>query len=245
VNDLGNAVRRNPVSAALIGMGLVWLFSSGKPVQRVTDLAHRTGLDRLPDVASDAFASGRSAIREGTNALGERLSVVGESASACADSATRSVRDSGAAALDRASQVGSEVAHSASDFGRSLPDRGNNLLSSARSNLSTMFHEQPLLLGAIGIAIGAGIAASLPRTEIEAEYLGEASDELRQKATGFISEQSEQVQAMVKDAVDHTKAEAERQGLTPDALKAAAGDVGEKVKRVVQESGDTIRRNAQ
>jgi hypothetical protein len=31
IKDLGDAARRNPISAALIGMGLVWLFAGGNP----------------------------------------------------------------------------------------------------------------------------------------------------------------------------------------------------------------------
>ena len=30
IKDLGDAARRNPVSAALIGMGVIWLFAGGK-----------------------------------------------------------------------------------------------------------------------------------------------------------------------------------------------------------------------
>jgi hypothetical protein len=45
------------------------------------------------------------------------------------------------------------------------------------------FKAQPLALGAIGLAIGARIAAALPRTEMEADYLGETSDTVKAKAT--------------------------------------------------------------
>ena len=34
IKDLGDAARRNPISAALIGMGLVWLFAGGKSAAR-------------------------------------------------------------------------------------------------------------------------------------------------------------------------------------------------------------------
>ena len=30
VHDLGEAARQNPMSAALIGMGVLWLFSNGR-----------------------------------------------------------------------------------------------------------------------------------------------------------------------------------------------------------------------
>jgi hypothetical protein len=242
VRDLGDAARRNPVSTALIGMGALWLLAGGKPVQRASQLAHKTGLDRLPEAAADAYDSGRAALRDGIDSVAERFSGVAESASDIADSATRRVRDSGGHAVDRATRFSSDLADSASEFGRSIPDRGSELFGTARSNLSRMFNEQPLLLGAVGIAIGAGIAASLRTTELETTYLGSAADELKEKAVGLVSEQAQQVQSLVKDAANETMEEARRQGLTPDGLKAAAGAVGDKIQRVANSTTSTEQR---
>lgn len=242
VRDLGDAARRNPLSTALIGMGLLWLMTGGGPVRRANQLVHGSGLDRLPEVAADAYASGRSALSSGVDTLTERFSDLSDSASSMADAATRSVRDSGGAVLDRATRLSSDLVESASSFGRTIPARGNDLLSEARNNLSTMFNQQPLLLGAVGLAIGAGIAASLRTTELEATYLGEVADELKAKASGFVAEQTEHVQSMVKDAASQTMEEARRQGLTPEALKAAASGIGDKAKQVAQATGDNIGR---
>ncbi|MDF3812877.1 MULTISPECIES: hypothetical protein [Rhodopseudomonas] len=189
VHDLGDAMRRNPVSTALIGAGLLWLFTGGKTVDRATRLAHDAGLDRLPDRAADALSKGRSAVKQGVDALGERLSEVSGEASAMADSATRVVRERGAEAIDRASRYGSEFAESAAHLGRSIPDKSAGLASDARSRLTELFDEQPLLLGAVGVAIGAGIAASLPATKIEAEVFAAAGDQIKTGASGLAMQQ--------------------------------------------------------
>jgi hypothetical protein len=39
IQDLGDAVRKNPISAAFIGMGVLWLFAGSRPVERVGDFA--------------------------------------------------------------------------------------------------------------------------------------------------------------------------------------------------------------
>ena len=65
IQDLGNAVRKNPVSAALIGMGVLWLFTGNRPVERASDFARGTGLDRIPDAAGNAFDAARSTLRSG------------------------------------------------------------------------------------------------------------------------------------------------------------------------------------
>jgi ElaB/YqjD/DUF883 family membrane-anchored ribosome-binding protein len=239
--DLGDAARRNPVSTALIGMGLLWLVMGGKPAAKAAELARRSGLDRLPDAAADAFASGRSSLQDGVDRVTERLSDVTESAGAFADTASRTVRDRAGAVYDSASRYGSDLVDAASDYGRGIPDQGKELLDSTRSKLSSMLNDQPLLLGALGIAIGAGIAASFPATQVEAAYLGEFSDELKESATAFATGQTEQIKQAASEAVE----EARRQGFSTEGLKTAAADVGDKVKRVVESSGDAIRQRAE
>ena len=44
VKELGDAARRNPVSAALIGMGIFWLFTGGRTAHRVGNLVKGAGL---------------------------------------------------------------------------------------------------------------------------------------------------------------------------------------------------------
>jgi hypothetical protein len=46
VRDLGEAARQNPLSAALIGMGVLWLFTSGRTVERAGEFA-RSGFERI------------------------------------------------------------------------------------------------------------------------------------------------------------------------------------------------------
>jgi hypothetical protein len=155
------------------------------------------------------------------------------------------VRDTGTAALDRASRLGSDFAQQASDFGRAIPETGADLFSSARSSLTDLFNEQPLMLGAIGIAIGAGIAASLPTTQIESEYFGETADEFKAKAGEFAQQQTENAQDLAREVAFAASEEARRQGLTADNLKAAVGEVGDKIRRVAEAAGDNVRQRAE
>jgi hypothetical protein len=67
IRDLGDAVRKNPVSAALIGMGMLWLFSGSKSAAKAGEYV-RKGMDRVPD----AFEGARSALQSGAGTVGER-----------------------------------------------------------------------------------------------------------------------------------------------------------------------------
>jgi len=216
INDLGDAMRRNPVSTALIGMGVLWLFTGGRVREGASKLANSDSFDRVSDVASDVIGAGRAAMHDVSERVSDRFADVSDRVG----HAVHAVRDTGAAALDQAS-----------DLGRQIPDTGTELLGAARSRLTDLFNEQPLMLGALGVALGAGIAASLPSTSVEAELFGESSDEFKAQARGFVDRASERAGAVARDAVSAATEEARRQGLTPDGVMAVVSDVGNKVKR--------------
>ena len=210
IKDLGDAARRNPISAALIGMGLVWLFAGGKSAAARGDILQRTGLDRFPDAAKNTM-----------NAAQDRLA-----------SAADAVRETGSDGIETATRMASEYAKSLSD---SVDVFGN-----VRDNLTDLFKAQPLALGAIGLAIGAGIAAALPATEIENSYLGETSETLKSKAAEIAGDQIEKASSLATDVVETVAEEARKEGLTMDGVKAAMSDLSGKVGRVVDAAGKSV-----
>jgi hypothetical protein len=213
----------------LIGMGVLWLFAGSRPVERVGDFARSSGLDRIPDAAGYAADAAHSTLRSGTDAVGERVA-----------SAKDVVKDGVVDALDSATRHGREYADTASEYVTSIPESSAEIFDAVRSNLTDLFKAQPLALGAIGIAIGAGIAAAFPATEIEADYLGETSDTVRKNAAQFAAEQTDRVTTVAEAVVNAVKEEAATQGLTLEGAKAAAGDISAKVSRVADASGKSI-----
>ena len=228
IRDLGDAARKNPVSAALIGMGILWLFTGNRPVERASNFV-RTGLDRIPDAAGDAFDATRSTLRSGSDAIGERVASVKDV-----------VRDGAAGALDNAARYSQEYADAASEYVSSVPGASAEIFDTVRSNVSDVFRTQPLALGAIGLAIGAGIAAALPATELEADYLGETSDTVKAKASEFAEETADRVTKVAGNVLEAAAQEAQQQGLTLEGAKSAAGDISAKVGRIVETAGNSI-----
>ncbi len=229
VRDLADAARKNPISAALIGMGVVWLFTGGRTAERVGDLVRGAGFDRIPEAAGNALDVARSTLRSGSESVGKGVT-----------SATETLRDTGAAGLDRVARAGSEYAGAAYDYAQNIPDAGGALFNTARENLSELFRTQPLALGAVGLAIGAGIAAALPATDLEAEYFGEASDNFKEQAADFASEQVSRATTVAEDVVTAVSDEARKQGLTVDAAKSAIADIPGKLGRVADAAGKGI-----
>jgi hypothetical protein len=210
IQDLGDAARQNPFSAALIGMGVLWLFSRGGTAGRVGDLLNR-GIDRAPGLGRETLDSVRSGAASVANAAADT-----------ARSSLDAVREGGAASVDQIA-----------DYARDMPMEA---FSNARDNLSELFRAQPLALGAIGLAIGAGIAAALPKTEMEDTYLGEVSDELKHKAANLAGEQLDNAVTLASDVVvvAAASAEARNQGLTIDGARDGLTDVKGRVGRVAE-----------
>jgi hypothetical protein len=205
VHELGHAARRNPVSTALIGMGIAWLFSGRAGA--ASEAVRRTRLDQLPDAAAGAFDAAGSAVKSAVGRVGE---------------------------------IGRDRAAVVSDYAKSIPETGSELMDNARDNLKQLFRTQPLALGAIGVAIGAGIAAAFPATELESEYLGETSDAVKEKAQEYASEATSQVMEVAGTAITAATDEAARQGLTVEGAKSAASELSTKVGRVVDAAGKGI-----
>jgi hypothetical protein len=210
VKDLGEAARHNPVSTALIGMGILWMFTSGKSIGRAGDLFRSTGLSRLPDTAKDVLGNVRSGLGSGADSVAD-----------AANSTLSTIREQGGATLDQAS-----------DFARSLREPGL-AFETARDNLTELFRAQPLALGAIGLAIGAGIAAALPNTDIENAYLGEVSETVKSKTAEIAGQQVDKAATLATDVMDAAAEEARKQGLTVDGARAAVAVVTDRVGRVV------------
>ena len=77
-------------------------------------------------------------------------------------------------ARHRVSETGEQLWQGARDAG----DRASYYGRRVRRGFFDTLHEQPLVLGALGLAAGAAIGAALPATEKEDEWLGDSRDRL-------------------------------------------------------------------
>lgn len=214
VNSLGKAVRENPLPSALIGMGLIWLFTGAKTPSR-----------------SDVVDAAVGGVSEFGGRLGESSRTLNASVADALVTAGNGVRDGGAA-----------IAQKTSDGLSSLSGAfDSQFFSTARSNIADLLQRQPLMLGAIGLAIGAGVAASLPTTETEVEILGKASSEFQGRARAFGVEQTRRATEVLDGVATTVAQEARVQGLTSEAAISKVGDVSRAIKGVLNEAPQSVR----
>ena len=177
---MAEALQTNWVPLSLIGVGIAWLIASN------TGLAERVAQDdrvqaasrKIGEMAGQLGVSGGGG--EGAADSGRGNGWVHQAAGA-ARGAFSSVRGAGSAVLDRASAAG---------------DLANRASGQVTEKLST----DPWLIGIAGLVAGALLAAMLPPTAIEQDYVGEARDELWNAANALGHEAAERVRELADPA---------------------------------------------
>jgi len=213
LRDLGDAANRNPLSAALIGMGVLWLFAGRAGARKV-----RGFLGSASDVTGRSLESAGSAVSSGASAAQRAM---GESADAMQRRGADVLTDT----WDAASRAGQGQMQAFSEYGSAATKKASGQLQDFSNNLTDMFQRQPFALGAIGAVIGAGIAAALPLTKMEATRLGDAADAVKERAGR---------------AMDAAADEARKQGLTTEGIKSAAGETTTRLGHVVDAANQGI-----
>ncbi|MBC3208896.1 DUF3618 domain-containing protein [Pseudomonas sp. SWRI111] len=169
--NLGTSVRNNPVPAVLTSVGLLWLMMSQNrpPAPQPT---YRTGPDQ--DQAgewADGLADGIDSAREHLHHTGDSLK-----------QGYQSFRG-------KAGHLGENVGTAKEHLSHAMHGASDRLSHSSQAlgqQFNQMLKEQPLMVAAAGVALGALLGAALPTTSTEQRYMGRASagmvDKAKQKA---------------------------------------------------------------
>jgi phage-related protein len=138
-----------------------------------------------------------------------------------------------------------ETGSSLSAAARAAQERGYSLTRTVQRDLGEIFEKQPLMLGAVGLAIGAALAAAVPTTEAENRLMGETSESLKERAKEMASEQMERAKSMGSEFVQEIGREAGAQGLTAAAASQAFSAVKDKLGNVVESAREGVKSKLQ
>ena len=223
-DSLTSAVQENPLAAALIGGGALWLLigndklkgaasSAAAAASPMVDIGARNLRSAAPGLQRTAAPPTAPEMdHEGSSRVGETLRDAGNAASDAMSGAAEKIRD----------RFDEGVAYTQESF--------DKLGAKAQSSLADMLERQPLVLGAIGLAIGAAVAGAFRASDLENEWIGDLSDDVK--------------------ADLNTRAGAVSQSLreASDTLKAELGDTGaeaiDRVKRAGMDAADAAREKA-
>jgi ElaB/YqjD/DUF883 family membrane-anchored ribosome-binding protein len=183
VQNLGGQVKHNPLPVSLVGIGLAWLMAASK---REPDYGSRSGAASYGAGLGERAGEAKEKMAQSAQSMRERASATAQNASA----KLGDMRQRATAATQSAKETIGAFGPSA----RSQMDR-------AKSSADYMMREQPLALGAIGVAVGAFLAAMAPRTRQEDELMGGARDRLVDKAQETGKEKLDQAKQAANSAM--------------------------------------------
>lgn len=203
--------RSVPLPLLMIGAGLA--LSSKSVRERATEAA-APAFDKAKDIianaSADAHAKSESLSGAAAVAAGDLQSSVSGSAS--------SVVESVGQALDDASKQA-----------RDGVDKARQAVVDVASSGKAAVEDNALLIGGIGVAIGAIIAASLPRSRVENSLLGSASNKVTDTASSAVATGLGTAKDAVASAADAA------------AQQVKDADLGEHVGRIADDVVERLK----
>lgn len=194
--NLAQQVRDNPLPVALIGLGVAWLaMSSGqKAPLHSTGYAANEPLMGETDTGESTTAALRERIGSGMASAKERL---GSSVSGARER-MHHTRERVHEARERLAERTRETAARVGE----LRDRSRDRYYRTRDRASHIVHEQPLVLAALGLALGAAFGARLPPSRREDELMGAMRDDLLGRAADTAREGVQTLRETTHQAID-------------------------------------------
>ncbi len=220
--NLKTQVRDNPLALALVGAGVACLMAgvpgSQPHHQRTTSATRPSDRDSssgIGEMASSAY-----------HGIEENLSVLGESATSAGASFSEHLSDGASAMADATRSAGR---HSRDAYG------------TVHDELGALHDREPLILGAVGVALGAAIGALLPATGFEKKHLAGVARQARHAGSEAVHNVADKAQDVVAAAGQAAMKEADRQGLMPDDDAEPIADRLRKVAdRATSEARDAL-----
>jgi len=189
--------------------------SAGAALNAQTD----TLRDSTASVADSVAAKGRDlkgGVVDLAGAASERIKGIAADSSSAAQSAMASTRDT------------------AFETARDLRNRAAAASDRAGKTVFETIEQNPLLVAGVGLLLGGLIASALPRSELEDNLVGEASEAAKNRARDAASRGFDAAKGAAGEILENVARQAGAEGLTPEGLDTAAKDIAQRVRRVAE-----------
>ncbi len=197
--NLANQVKQNPMPLVLTAIGLSWLmFGSGS----ASDASSKMRYDRARQPMDNENVYGdASSVVPTRAALDDKAGLIDRVSGAATEA-----KDKVTGALDATTARVHDMTNAVKDTTQNARARVQETALNTRVTVANLLDEQPLVVGGLGLAIGAALGAMLPSTEAENRLFGEASSRITSKARNVASEQYDRVKETLQDVADEVTA---------------------------------------
>jgi len=240
-SGLVGMIRQNPLPAALIGLGLGWLWmqsrqgaqpdavvpSQYRPAPRITPAERAYGFGTTPrsttgelrEQDQEVYPRGRAGDTTGWQGQGhERDTSLQERAGDTVAQAKNVVGDVAGSAGDRIGQVASGAQDVVSGFASGaqeqvgqLGDRVGGRAQGAQTWFRQSVHDSPLSIAAFAFAGGLAAGLMVPDTAWEDRMIGPVRETLRGKVQSAAQDTLQKVQHVASDVGESVKQEVQKQ----------------------------------
>lgn len=250
LSNLKNQARDNPLALTLIGAGLAWMMAGprlrggnghaeGRHLADDTGrhISHGTAGPMTHTSVGSASSAAEGAVHKSDTDQRSWAAGAGEAVSGAAGR----VGASAGAARREAQKAMSATGESASNAADQVRRSAGQLTERTRRTFSETLEREPLIIGALGLAIGAAIGALIPTTAAEDEYLGPARDKLKDQAGDAMKRGVEEA----KDVADKSYAAAKQALRDEDRDRPVAERVSDAAKTAAETAREEAKRKAE
>ncbi|MWD27123.1 DUF3618 domain-containing protein [Aquicoccus sp. SCR17] len=264
--SVGRVVRRNPAAVALTAAGLAWLgysLSRSSGPQRISGpdyyaAAGGTGAAQAAgssEGGSPWIGKARDRAREGAARVGTKAGELRHSAEGRYERGKAKARAYSTRAKVSAHELRSRIADGTSEMSEEARKRvikareqayearvkAEYYARKSGQKAQGFYDDQPLVAGALALAVGAAIGGVLPRTRREDETFGAWSDQLFDEAERVYREE----RAKLEEVARETGREAESQAKSVmEDIRRDAESTMEDAEKKGKEAADKVRSTA-
>jgi hypothetical protein len=230
-----------PLPLLMIGAGLAL---SSKTVRDRAAEAAAPGIEKAREVIDEAADRAQSlgdgmrkAMSHAERQAAGMADEAQETAEGMADAASGMAGDLRDRATQAADAVASKVRSgmdAASEIAKERIEQVRSTAANAPATASKVIRDNAAMIGALGVAIGAILAASLPSTRVEASVVGKASDQVKRAAGSAAQSGFEAAKDTVLSAADAAARSVSEADLGGHASRITE-DVTERLKEVAED----------
>lgn len=222
-SDTAKTLSSNPVALGLIGLGLGILFLGSKK-KKHTKHRHQENYDYDIDErdynrtfssksGKSSFSSAQSKVSDAAGKVGDTVSGAAGAFSDTVSNAAGAVGETLSSAAGAVSETFGDVRKKAYKQAGRAGATAQDFAGTAQDQYEEYMEKNPLAVGAVALALGAAVGFAFPSTQIEGKYMGEARNNLLQKAEETARDAVGKVQQVAGQVTETVKEEAKNQGL--------------------------------